>query len=113
MQTVRLGAGMISGEDTKAAISSEDGSFTWQENDQISVLATDGKFYTLTLVEGKDTKYAEFEGSIPQGYVLTGVAVYPATIAEGTVNTIYDASTGILNYTLPAEYTWVKNLTVF
>lgn len=111
MQTVRLGAGIVSDEDTKAAISSEDGSFTWQENDQISVLATDGKFYTLTLVDGKDSKYAEFEGSIPQGYVLTGVAVYPATIAEGTENTIYDASTGILNYTLPSEYTWVKNST--
>lgn len=107
MQTVKLSAGMQTDE-TRASLSSEDGTFSWQENDQISVLATDGKFYTLTLTEGAETKYAEFEGSIPEGYVLTGVAMYPAIIADATENTVFDASTDKLSYTLPSEYTWVE-----
>ena len=107
MQTVKLSAGMQTDE-TRASLSSEDGTFSWQENDQISVLATDGKFYTLTLTEGAETKHAEFEGSIPEGYVLTGVAMYPAIIADATENTVFDASTDKLSYTLPSEYTWVE-----
>ena len=45
--------------DTKAAVSDE-GKFAWQANDQISVLATDGKYYTLTLSAGAGSKQADF-----------------------------------------------------
>lgn len=107
MQTVKLSAGMQADE-TRASLSSEDGTFSWQANDQISVLATDGKFYTLTLTEGAESKYAEFEGSIPESSVLTGVAMYPAIVADATENTIFDTTTNTLSYTLPSEYTWVE-----
>ena len=54
LKTVTLSADMPS-DDTKAALSTRNGHFSWQANDQISVLATDGKFYTLTLASGADT----------------------------------------------------------
>ena len=110
MQTVTLSATMPENNDTRAAISSK-GLFSWQENDQLSVLATDGKFYTLTLTSGAGDYLAEFAGEIPDGVAITTVAVYPAIVANGAENTIYDATTGLLNYTLPAEYNFVPEST--
>ena len=110
MQTVTLSATMPENDDTRAAISST-GLFSWQENDQLSVLATDGNFYTLTLTSGAGDYLAEFAGEIPDGVAITTVAVYPAIVANGAENTIYDATTGLLNYTLPTEYNFVPEST--
>ena len=110
MQTVTLSATMPENDDTRAAISST-GLFSWQENDQLSVLATDGKFYTLTLTSGAGDYLAEFAGEVPHDVAITTVAMYPAVVANGTDNTIYDSTTGVLNYTLPTEYTFVPEST--
>ena len=65
MKSVTLSAEM-GAEDTKAAIDSQTGEFSWQAGDVISVLATDGKFYDFTLLKGNGDWKAEFKGSIPE-----------------------------------------------
>lgn len=90
--------------DTKAAVSDE-GKFAWQANDQISVLATDGKYYTLTLSAGAGSKQADFTGSLPEGVNITSIATYPAQVENGAVSEIFNADSKTLSYTLPAEYT--------
>lgn len=108
LNTVTLTAEMPSDE-TKAAISSEDGMFSWQENDKISVLGSDDIFYTLMLKSGSGTNIAEFEGKVPQGVTLTDVALHPDIIANGTRNNIYDVVSGKLTYNLPTSYDYVKD----
>lgn len=103
MQTITVSAGM--GTDTKAGVS-DAGAFTWHENDAISVLATDGLYYTLTLSEGAGTKYAKFTGSVPTGKSITTIGTYPALVENGTSSSIYNPDTETLNFTLPAEYTY-------
>ena len=110
LKTVTLSADMPS-DDTKAALSTRNGHFSWQANDQISVLATDGKFYTLTLASGADTHQGVFSGQIPDGYTLTTVAAYPAFATDGSENTVYDAANGKLKYTIPVEYDYVDGNT--
>lgn len=110
LKKVRLTATMPS-VDTKAALATRNGHFSWQENDQISVLATDGKFYTLSLASGADTHQAVFEGSISESASMTTVAVYPPMLENGADNTIYDAATGKLTYTLATEYDYVEGNT--
>lgn len=101
LQTVTVSAGM--GVGTRAGVS-DAGSFTWHADDAISVMATDGNYYTMNLTDGAGTKQAEFTGSLPQGVFITTVATYPATVANGTAADIY--SEGVLTYTLPSEYTY-------
>ena len=55
----------MASDETKAALNSETGAFSWQSGDVISVLATDGKFYDFTLSEGNGEQTAEFVGRIP------------------------------------------------
>ena len=104
LKTVVLSADMGS---TKASLDSESGAFAWQSGDVISVLATDGKFYDFTLVSGEGTDVAEFEGGIPQTAEVTTVATYPRFVANGSDNTVY--ASGVLNYSLPTEWTYVKD----
>lgn len=101
LHTITVSAGM--GTDTRAGVS-DAGSFTWHSDDAISVMATDGKYYTMTLTDGAGTKQAEFTGSFPEGVSITTVATYPATVDNGTVSNIYNE--GTLTYTLPSEYTY-------
>ena len=108
MKEVTLSAGMGT-SDTKAALDSETGQFSWQEGDVISVLATDGKFYDFTLSEGNGEQTAEFAGSIPETAAVTTVATYPALVADATENTSLTENT--LMYSLPAEWTWKKEVT--
>ena len=103
MHTITVSAGM--GIDTKAGVS-DSGTFTWYANDAISVLGTDGLYYTLSLTAGAGTKNAEFSGSIPEGVSITTVATYPAIVENGASSTIYDSESKVLNFTLPAEYTY-------
>ena len=66
MRKVVINAGIET--DTKAAVS-ETGKFSWQADDCISIMATDGNFYTFTLKSGAGDKYAMFEpihGSAPR-----------------------------------------------
>ena len=65
MKTVTISTEMC-GDDTKAALDSETGEFSWQSGDVISVLATDDKFYDFTLTSGADSKFAEFTGNLPK-----------------------------------------------
>ena len=108
MKEVTLSAGM-GAVDTKAALDSETGQFSWQEGDVISVLATDGKFYEFTLSEGNGEQTAEFAGRIPETAAVTTVATYPALVADATENTSLTENT--LMYSLPAEWTWKKEVT--
>lgn len=105
MKTVTIST-EVDGDDTKAAIDSETGQFSWQNGDVISVLATDGKFYDFTLTEGEGNYRAEFKGSIPEAAQITTVATYPSFVANGADNTILDGTT--LNYVLPTEWTWER-----
>ena len=101
LQTITVSTGM--GIGSRAGVS-DAGSFTWHADDAISVMATDGKYYTMTLTDGAGTKQAEFTGSFPEGVSITTVATYPATVDNGTVSNIYNE--GTLTYTLPSEYTY-------
>ena len=101
LQTITVSAGI--GVDTRAGVS-DAGSFTWHADDAISVMATDGNYYTMNLTDGAGTKQAEFTGSFPEGVSITTVATYPATVANGTSANIY--SEGVLTYALPSEYTY-------
>lgn len=107
MKDVAIAAGMGTSE-TKAALDSETGQFSWQEGDVISVLATDGKFYDFTLSEGTGSWKAEFTGSIPVEAQITTVATYPALTSNATENTLLNETT--LNYVLPSEWTWKKDV---
>ena len=106
MKTVTISADMTAG--TKASLDSETGQFSWQSGDVISVLATDGKFYDFTLAEGTGSWKAEFSGSIPEEAQITTVATYPALVSNATENTLLNETT--LNYVLPSEWTWVKEV---
>lgn len=110
LKTVMLTANMPSDE-TKAALSTRNGHFSWQENDQISVLATDGKFYTLTLKSGAESHQAVFEGAIPDDASMTTVAVYPPMAENGAENDIYNSNSGTLKYTIANEYDYVEGNT--
>ena len=107
MKSVSISAEM-DGIDARASIDSETGAFAWQSGDVISVLATDGKFYDFVLEGESGTKTAEFVGQIPETAEITTVATYPRIVANGTVNTVY--SDGTLNYVLPAEWTYAKDV---
>ena len=107
MKTVTISTEMASDE-TKAALNSETGAFSWQSGDVISVLATDGKFYDFTLSEGNGEQTAEFVGRIPETAAITTVATYPALVADATENT--SLTENILMYSLPAEWTWKKEV---
>lgn len=107
MKTVTISTEMASDE-TKAALDSETGEFSWQSGDVISVLATDGKFYDFTLSEGNGEQTAEFVGRIPETAAITTVATYPALVADATENT--SLTENILMYSLPAEWTWKKEV---
>ena len=108
MREVTISAGMLTSE-TKAALDSETGQFSWQTGDVISVLATDGKYYDFTLAEGNGEQTAEFAGRIPETAEITTVATYPALVADATESTSLTEST--LMYSLPAEWTWKKEVT--
>lgn len=100
MKTVTISAGMdMAG--TKASLDSHTGQFSWQSGDQLSVLVTDGNFYTFTL-DGQTGHTADFIGEIPQGEYVTTVALYPAAVENGAANTLLTDQT--LDYPLPAEY---------
>lgn len=101
MRKVVINAGIET--DTKAAVS-ETGKFSWQADDCISIMATDGNFYTFTLKSGAGDKYAMFEGELPTDVNTTDVAVYPAVDALSSV--VYDKTNASLAYTLPSEYTY-------
>ena len=103
MKTVTLSAG-VDEVDTKASLDSKEGFFKWQAGDVISVLATDGKFYDFTIVEGAGNWKAEFEGNIPTTAEVTSVATYPAFMENGAENTVFAENT--LNFNLPTEYTY-------
>lgn len=105
-KSVSISANMGADDESRASIDSKTGAFTWQDGDVISVLATDGKFYDFTLEGEANVKTAEFVGSIPETANITSVATYPSLVANGTENTIY--VDGVLNYTLPAEWTYVE-----
>ena len=101
LQTITISADMGSG--SRAGVS-DAGAFTWHADDAISVLATDGFYYTMNLTTGAGSKLAKFTGSLPTGVSITTVAIYPATVANGTAANIYND--GTLTYTLPSEYTY-------
>lgn len=105
LKTVVLSADMGG---AKASLDSESGAFAWQSGDMISVLATDGKFYDFTLVSGEGTDVAEFEGGIPRTANVTTVATYPRIVANGLENTVY--ASGVLNYSLPTEWNYAKEV---
>lgn len=121
------------GPDTKASLSSDDGTFSWEYGDRLSVLATDGRFYTFTYSDDDDLvggnavnetledevlwtdieqgktpgrTRVTFVGHIPQEADITDVAFYPAVFENGTVNEIW--SEGKLAYSLPSEYDHVS-----
>lgn len=106
MKTVTLTVDMTAG--TKASVDSQTGEFQWQAGDVISVLATDNKFYDFALVEGEADRTANFAGRIPETAEVTTVATYPAVAANGTENTFLSGTT--FNFTLPAEFTWKKDV---
>ena len=106
MKSVTISADMTAS--TKASLDSETGQFAWQSGDVISVLATDGKFYEFTLNEGEGNWKAEFTGTIPVDAQITTVATYPALTPNATENTLLNETT--LNYVLPSEWTWVKEV---
>lgn len=105
-KSVTISADMDSDE-SRASLDSQTGAFAWQSGDVISALATDGKFYDLTLTSEAGSKIGEFVGQIPETAFLTTVATYPSLVANGADNTIY--ADGVLNYTLPAKWTYVQN----
>lgn len=105
-KSVTISAGVDSDE-SRASLDSQTGAFAWQSGDVISALATDGKFYDLTLTSEAGSKIGEFVGQIPETAFLTTVATYPSLVANGADNTIY--ADGVLNYTLPAKWTYVQN----
>ena len=107
MKTVSISAEM-GGPDARASLDSETGAFTWQSGDLISVLATDGNFYDFILEGESGVKTAEFVGQIPETAEITTVATYPRIVANGTANTVY--ANGTLNYVLPAEWTYAKDV---
>ena len=107
LKTVSISAEM-GGTDSRASLDSETGAFTWQSGDLISVLATDGKFYDFILEGESGVKTAEFVGQIPETAEITTVATYPRIVANGTENTVY--ANGTLNYVLPAEWTYAKDV---
>ena len=108
MKTVTITAG-IDGADTKASLDSESGAFTWQSGDLISVLATDGNFYDFILTKGANSNAAAFEGSIPEDAEITTVATYPRIVANGSVSDGI-LSENTLNYSLPVEWTYAKEV---
>ena len=107
MKTVSISAEM-GGPDARASLDSETGAFTWQSGDLISVLATDGNFYDFILEGESGVKTAEFVGQIPETAEITTVATYPRIVANGTANTVY--ANGTLNFVLPAEWTYAKDV---
>ena len=107
MKSVSISAEMGS-EDTKASLDSQTGAFTWQSGDIISVLATDGIFYDFILEGECGVQTANFVGQIPETAEITTVATYPAIVENGTANSVY--SNGTLNYELPAEWTYAKDV---
>ena len=108
MKTVTLSAG-INTADTKASLDSETGAFSWQSGDLISVLATDGNFYDFILESGASEKIAKFVGSIPKETEVTTVASYPR-IAENGTSSISILNNNTLNYVLPSELTYAKDV---
>ena len=80
----------------------------FKENAQISVLATDGIFYDFILEGECGVQTANFVGQIPETAEITTVATYPAIVENGTANSVY--SNGTLNYELPAEWTYAKDV---
>lgn len=109
LKTVTISAEIDSSDETKASLDSETGQFAWQNGDQISVLATDGKFYTFSLSSGNGEHFAEFSGSIPETAQITSVAMHPAIMENGADNTVF--SNGTLKYSLPDAYEHIKNST--
>ena len=107
MKTVTLTSG-VDGYETRASLDSQTGTFSWQNGDVISVLATDGNFYDFTLESGKGEKTAEFKGVIPETAEVTTVAMYPAILANGTANTVLSGNT--LNFVLPTSWTYAANV---
>lgn len=107
LKTVTISAGTNSSEKTKASLDSETGQFAWQSGDQISVLATDGKFYTFTLEGEAGSHKAEFTGNIPESESVTTVAMHPAIIGNGVENSVLSGND--LQYTLPTEYDYVED----
>ena len=106
MKTVTISVDMGS-DDTKASLDDE-GTFAWQAEDVLSVLATDNKFYNFELKSGAGDFKAEFEGEIPENEEVATVATYPAIVADGTENTIFSENT--LTFNLPSEWTWKENV---
>ena len=98
---VTLGATI---SDTKAAISDE-GKFTWQAGDAISVLNTDGGFVEFDLTSGAGTSEAVFQAFLPSEMILDDVAISPAA-GEHYVTTGED-----IMVRLPQEYTWAEDVT--
>ena len=122
------------GPQTKASLSSCDGTFSWEYGDRLSVLATDGRFYTFTYMDEaadaadgntmSETLYDDvlwsdieqdkapgrtrvtFVGHIPRDTDITDVAFYPAVLDDGAVNEIW--TEGRLTYSLPSEFEHVS-----
>ena len=90
---------VIDGVDTKAALA-DDGTFTWQEGDQIAVYTSAKVFKTFTLTDGAGTNKAHFGGNLSDGETVTGPAVYPAALAPDYV------SATEVKVTLPEFYTY-------
>ncbi len=94
---------------TRATLDSQTGKFSWQKGDQVSVLATDGKFYTFTMADETGGHRSEFTGVIPESAFITTVALHPAIVPNGSDNQILSGTT--LNYTLPTEYQYINETT--
>ena len=107
MKQVTISTSMDS-PSTRASLDSETGAFSWQSGDLISVLATDGNFYDFILESGVGNYEAEFVGSIPENAYVTTVATYPRIVSNGSANTVLVGS--ILNYNLPATWTYAKDV---
>lgn len=73
------------------------GKFSWTKGDQISVLASDGNFYTFTAAGSAAS--TTFSGAIPEGTTIGTYALYPAD-ANHTydVNEYYPFGFNIPNY---------------
>ncbi len=88
------------GNGTRSMVDSE-GKFTWSKDDRINVWAENGAtgaFFTFTLDEGSDGQYdANFRGTLPEGYVITDCAIYPASDRH-----VYSGGKFMLH--LPSEY---------
>ena len=81
--------------------------FSWTKGDQISVLCSDGNFYTFVAAESAAS--ATFSGYIPEGSTLGTYALYPADENHTyDVNNYYPFGFNIPNYkdlsTSPSAY---------